>query len=218
MGEPGKTYASHMGSIEGVDLFDPSFFKVSPREAHALDPQQRLLLKTTWHAFESANLDVYNCESTSVFVGVCNNDYAKLALTQGRYDHHLLSGTSHSVLAGRVSFTFGFHGPSMTVDTACSSSSVALHLAVQSLRKKESKTSVVAGVNLILGVESMIGCCSMKMLSPDGECRTFDDSANGYVRGEGCGVLILKRLSEALSDGDNVLAIIKGTAVNQDKK
>lgn len=220
---PGKIYTRYGSFVDGVDRFDPAFFSISPREALTMDPQQRLLLEVTWEALEQANQvpeQLFN-SPTGVFVGICTNDYTKVALgggTQGgeTIDAYFATGNSHSVASGRLSYIFGFTGPSLAVDTACSSSLVSVHLACQSLRLGECNLALAAGVNLLLSPQTTMTFSKAKMMAPDGRCKTFDAAANGYVRGEGCGVIVLKRLSEALADGDNILAVIRGSAVNQD--
>ncbi|PTL78226.1 type I polyketide synthase [Vitiosangium sp. GDMCC 1.1324] len=217
---PGKMYARAGGFLREVDRFEPQFFGISPREAESMDPQQRLVLEVAWEALERAGQDVTALRNsrTGVFVGITTADYARVIL-QGRpedVDAWFASGTSLNVVAGRLSYTLGLQGPSMAVDTACSSSLTALHLACQSLRSGESTMALAAGVNLILSPEPMMAVSKARMLSPDGRCKTFDASANGFARAEGCGVLVLKRLSEAQAHGDDILAVIRGTAVNQD--
>jgi acyl transferase domain-containing protein len=213
-------YVRAGGFLREVDQFDPRFFGISPREAESMDPQQRLVVEVAWEALERAGQDTAALRDTrtGVFVGVTTSDYARVIL-QGRpedVDAWFASGTSLNVVAGRLSYTLGLKGPSMAVDTACSSSLVALHLACQSLRSGESTMALAAGVNLILSPEPMMAVCKARMLAPDGRCKTFDASANGFARAEGCGVLVLKRLSEARAHGDDILAVIRSTAVNQD--
>src|SRR3990167_1600793 len=183
-----------------------------------MDPQQRLALEVTWEALESANIvaDSLTATSTGVFFGVSTSDYANLVRDSGDITAYTNSGSSHSVLAGRISYELGLQGPSLVLDTACSSSLVAIHQACASLRKGESSLAIAGGVNLMLTPDLTIGFCKGRFLAEDGRCKTFDDAANGYVRGDGCGVIILKRLSDAQKDGDNILAVIKGSAVNQD--
>ena len=206
--------------LEGVDQFDPQFFGISPREAILLDPQQRLLLEVTWEALEHAGQVPERLAGSraGVFVGMSTNDYATLcaAADPDAEDVYEMTGNGHCFPPGRLSYVLGLTGPSLTVDTACSSSLVAVHLACQSLRSGESSLALVAGVNLMLS-PSLTEMLSMSgALSPDGRCKAFDAQANGFVRGEGCGVVVLKRLSDALSDGDRVLSLIRGSAVNQD--
>ena len=218
---PGKMYARHGGFLENVEQFDAHFFGISPREAVSMDPQQRLLLEVSWEALERAGQAPAKLmgSRTGVFVGISSNDYSLLHLKAHdatRIDAYFGTGNSGSIAAGRLSYVLGLQGPSLAVDTACSSSLVAVHLACQSLRSGECSTALAAGVNLILTPEVTINFCRARMLAPDGRCKTFDAAADGYVRGEGCGVVVLKRLSDALADGDPILAVIRGTAVNQD--
>ncbi len=202
------------------DEFDAEFFGISPREAAAMDPQQRLLLEVAWEALENAGITApaVRGTQTSVFVGLTTYDYA---LTCGKLppediDPHIPFGNASNFAAGRLAYFLGVHGPAVVIDTACSSSLVTIHLACQSLRRRESDQALAAGVNLILTPGNSIATSRWGMLAPDGRCKTFDADANGYVRSEGCGVVVLKRLSDALRDGDSVLAVVRGTAVNQD--
>jgi acyl transferase domain-containing protein/surfactin synthase thioesterase subunit/acyl carrier protein len=216
---PGKMYCKWGGFLkENVADFDANFFGIPPIEARAMDPQQRLALEVTWEALENAAIIPENLKDTStgVFFGVTTSDYANLAISKSEPSVYTNTGLSHSVIAGRVSYIFGLQGPSLVVDTACSSSLVAIHQACRSLREGESSLAIAGGVNLILSPEATIGLCMGRFLSIDGRCKTFDDSANGYVRSDGAGVVILKRLSDAQRDGDSILAVIKGSAVNQD--
>ncbi|MGP3985840.1 type I polyketide synthase [Streptomyces sp. 3N207] len=204
------------GFLSGVDTFDAAFFGIAPREAKAMDPQQRLLLEVAWEALERAGQppDQLVGTSTGVFLGVVVNDYDKVST--GERDIYTVTGNGHSFPAGRLSYVLGLEGPSMVVDTACSSSLVAIHLACQSLRARESAMALAGGVSLMLDPDMTDMMARARALSPDGRCKTFDARANGYVRGEGCGVLVLKRLSDALADRDQVLAVIRGGAVNSD--
>ncbi|WP_448203899.1 beta-ketoacyl synthase N-terminal-like domain-containing protein [Azospirillum sp. sgz302134] len=208
------------GFLEEIRDFDGAFFGISPREALTLDPQQRLLLEVTWEALEDAGIGPQGLKDspTGVFVGISNSDYAnRLGMAERlAINGYLGTGNSHSTAAGRLSFVLGLHGPCMAVDTACSSSLVAVHLAVRSLRLGESRLAVAGGVSLLVSHETSLYLSMAGALSPGSLCRTFDDSADGYVRGEGCGMVVLKRLSDALADGDRVLAVIRGTAVNHD--
>jgi malonyl CoA-acyl carrier protein transacylase len=203
------------GFLEDTDQFDPSFFGVSAGEAAAMDPQQRLLLEVSWEALENAGVapDKLAGSQTGVFVGIITCDYYKLLLNPP-----LRAGTGifNSIVANRLSYLLDLRGPSMAVDTACSSSLVAVHLACQSLRTRESNLAIAGGVNLILSPEWTIAFSQAGMMAKDGRCKTFDAAADGYVRGEGCGAVILKRLSDALKDGDRILAVLRGSAVNQD--
>ena len=218
---PGKMVTCRGGFLHDVDLFDAAFFGISPREASAMDPQQRLLLEVAWEALEDAGHapDRLAGSDTGVFVGICNNDYALLGgggAAGGRLDAYSGTGTAFSVAAGRISYVLGLQGPSVAIDTACSSSLVALHLAAQSLRSGECRMALAGGVNLVLSPLSMVALSRLRLLSPTGRCRTFDAGADGTARGEGCGIVVLRRLSDALADGDRVLAVIRGSAVNQD--
>ncbi|HXA49737.1 MAG TPA: beta-ketoacyl synthase N-terminal-like domain-containing protein, partial [Candidatus Acidoferrum sp.] len=203
---------------DGVDGFDARFFGITPREAVSMDPQQRLLLEVAWEALEHAGQSpaTLNGSATGVFAGICTNDYSRLFDGAARIDSYMSTGNAFSVAAGRLSYLLGLQGPSLAVDTACSSSLVALHLAVQSLRSRECNLALAAGVNLILSPISSLALSHLRMMAPDGRCKTFDAAADGFVRGEGCGVVVLKRLRDALADRDNILALIRGTAVNQD--
>ncbi len=218
---PGRSYAREGGFLEEVDRFDAAQFGIAPREAISMDPQQRLLLEVCWEAFEHAGLDpqALKRSPTGVFVGMMYLDYATRLMRESGLDGidaYLGTGNTFSAAAGRLSYTFGLTGPSMSVDTACSSSLVAIHLACASLRNNECTAAVAGGVNLILSPEAMINLAKARMISPTGRCRTFDASADGYVRGEGCGVVVLKRLAQARRDGDRVLGVIRGSAINQD--
>jgi thioester reductase-like protein len=217
----GTMYVREFGFVDGVDLFDHAFFNIYPREAVSMDPQQRLLLETTWEALESAGLatPALHGSNTGTFVGVSNNDYLQRLLKSGdttRIDAYAGTGNALNAVAGRIAYALGLRGPTMVTDTACSSSLVALHQACQSLRNGECDQAIAAGVNLILTPEPTIALSRARMLAPDGRCKTFAAAADGYGRGEGCGVVILKRLSDARTAGDTVLAVITGSAVNQD--
>ncbi|MGD8931608.1 MAG: polyketide synthase, partial [Chromatiales bacterium] len=218
---PGKMNTRYGGFLRDVDSFDPQFFGLSPREAVSLDPQQRLLLEVGWRALEDAgcSLERLAGSQTGVFVGMTTNDYARLLLRDNdlaRINSYFATGNSFNAAAGRLAYAFGLQGPCMAIDTACSSSLVAIHLAVQSLRSGESNQALVGGVSLMLSPETTISLAQGRMLAADGRCKAFDASANGFVRSEGCGVVVLKRLSDAQRDRDRVLAVILGSAVNQD--
>ncbi|AUX47812.1 polyketide synthase [Sorangium cellulosum] len=205
--------------LSDVDLFDAQFFGISPREAKSMDPQQRLLLEVTWEALERAGQTPEQLAGTrsAVFVGLVVTDYDRLgAAADVAPDMYAITGNGHCFPPGRLSYVLGLEGPSMAVDTACSSSLVAVHLACQSLRSGESSLAVAGGVTLMLSPWITRALDASQALSPDGRCKTFDAQANGFVRGEGCGVLVLKRLSDAVAGGDPVLALIRGSAVNQD--
>jgi acyl transferase domain-containing protein len=218
---PGHTATRWGGFLDGVDRFDPQFFGISPREAAALDPQQRLLLEVAWEALEHAGTapDRLNGSRTGVFVGIASCDYSQLQLKSGdasRLDAYFASGSAHSMAAGRLSYVLGLQGPSVAIDTACSSSLVAIHLACQSLRNGECRMALAGGVHLTLSPEATIAFSKARMLAPDGRCKTFDAAADGFSEGEGCGLVVLKRLSDAAADGDAVLAVVRGSAINQD--
>ncbi len=218
---PGKAYCKHGAFVDEVDKFDCGFFGISQPEANSLDPQQRLLLEVSWEALENAGYDIAGLKGsrTGVFVGMDTNDYLKAHLGSGdpdKIDEYSVSGIAFSTATGRLSYFYDFHGPCMTIDTACSSSLVSLHLGINSLQTGESDMILAGGVDLILTPESYIGFSKINALSVDGRCRPFDDDADGYTKGEGCGIVILKRLSDAQRDGDNILAVFKGSAVNQD--
>src|ERR1051325_7831056 len=218
---PGKMNTRWGGFINDIDKFDAAFFGISPREADSLDPQQRVLLEVSWEALEHAGqaTDKLGGSQTGVFMGICRNDYGQIhGITEdpARIDAYFGTGNASSFAAGRISYLLGLHGPSLAVDTACSSSLVAVHLGCRSLRAGECRMALAGGVNLILSPVVNIYMSQLQTLAPDGRCKAFDDRADGYVRGEGCGVVVLKRLSDALADNDSVLAVIRGTALNQD--
>jgi myxalamid-type polyketide synthase MxaB len=217
---PGKMYSRWGGFIDGVDRFDAQFFGISPREAVAMDPQQRLLLEVAWDALEHAGVSPGSLSGsqTGVFVGICTSDYSYMLTASGDSANDLYAGTgsSFSIAAGRLSYVLGLQGPCMALDTACSASLVAAHLAVESLRRRECNMALVGGVNLVLSPVPTMVTCKGRMLAFDGRCKTFDASADGYVRGEGCGVIVLKRLTDAIAAGDRVLAVVRGSAINQD--
>ena len=218
----GKMYTRRGAFLDALpDQFDAAFFGISPREAVGMDPQQRLLLEVSWEALENAGVSPNSLagSQTGVFVGMSTTDYAQMQARLGGVeiiDTYFGSGVAHSIAAGRVSYTLGLHGPCVTVDTACSSSLTAIHLAVQSLHLHESDLALAGGVNLTIAPDGAIATSRGRMLSADGHCKTFDASADGYVRGEGCGVVVLKRLSDAIAEGDTILALVRGTAINQD--
>jgi len=217
--QPGMMYDAHGGFVSDVDGFDADFFGIHPREAASMDPQQRILLELTWEALERATIDPRSLlnTKTGIYVGLSNSDYGRLLTEDTRtIDGYTGVGAAGSIAAGRLAYFLGTHGPAVVMDTACSSSLVALHQAVQSLRRGETDLAIVGAANLILSPEMNIGFSRTRMLSPDGRSKTFDASADGYVRAEGCCVIIVKRLSDALHHGDRVLANIHGTAANQD--
>ena len=219
--KPGTTYCPKGGFLEDVDTFDAEFFGIAPREAQELDPQQRLLLETAWAAMEDSGIPRSRWEgsSTGVFTGILAMDYAVLhAKTAGveTINPYYASGKEFSFGAGRIAYTFDLHGPCVMVNTACSSSLMAVHLASQALRSGECDTALAGGVNLMLVPELSIFMSKIDALSPTGVCRPFDASADGVVRGEGCAVVVLKRYADAVADGDDILAVVKGSAANHD--
>ena len=216
---PGRMATRWGGFLKDPDQFDPAFFNISPREAARMEPQQRLLMETVWEALEHAGQapSALAGTRTGVFIGISGHDYTLLQSGDIDYlDAYAGTGNALSIAANRLSYFFDFRGPSLAIDTACSSSLTAVHLAAQSLRRGESDTAIAGGVNLMLSPEVTIALSHARMMAPDGQCKTFDASADGYVRGEGCGVIILRRLSDAVREGLPILAVIRGTAVNQD--
>ncbi|MEX7474229.1 type I polyketide synthase, partial [Mycobacterium adipatum] len=220
-GAPGKIVTRRAGFVDDATGFDAPFFGVSAREARLMDPQHRLLLETSWRAVEhsgTAPTALANTQ-TGVFVGLSTHDYLGMAsseLTYPEIEAYLAIGTSGAAGAGRISYRLGLHGPAVTVDTACSSSLVAIHQACQALQLGECDLALAGGANVLLSPATMITFSQSRMLSPDGKCKTFDAAADGYVRGEGCGVVVIKRLDDAIRDGDRIRAVIRGSAVNQD--
>ncbi|MFM7172256.1 MAG: type I polyketide synthase, partial [Caldilinea sp.] len=217
---PGKMYTREAAFLDDVAAFDPLFFGISPREAVGMDPQQRLLLEISWEVLERAGLaqsTLVNSQ-TGVFVGIGAGEYGALHQIEDwtELDTHAVTSGGNSVAAGRLAYTLGLQGPAMAIDTACSSSLVALHLACQSLRIGECDLALAGGVNLMLAPVAHIALSQIGALAADGRCKTFDAAADGYGRGEGAGMVLLKRLSDAERDGDPILAIIKGSAVNHD--
>ena len=215
---PGTIATREGGFLDGVDGFDAEFFNISAREAASMDPQQRLLLEVGWSALENAALvPQISDRSTGVFMGIYMHDYSRVMSEVGdstNIDAFCAMGNSLSVAAGRLSYILGLNGPSMAIDTSCSSSLVSIHLACQSLRLGECDAALAGGVCLNLAPDTSIALSRTQMLNPEGRCKTFDADANGFAKGEGCGVIVLKRLSDAIADGDNILAQIRGSAVN----
>jgi acyl transferase domain-containing protein/NAD(P)-dependent dehydrogenase (short-subunit alcohol dehydrogenase family) len=218
--KPGKMYSRWGGFLEKVDEFDAQFFGISPREAVYMDPQQRVLLEVAWEALEDAGAVQNQIAGTKagVFVGISTYDYAGLHLSDPRLiaDGYANTGGALSIAANRISYAFDLRGPSMAVDTACSSSLAAAHIACQSLWSGESSLALAGGVNVILSPSTSIGFSKLRAMSPDGHCKAFDSRADGYVRGEGAAVVVLKPLARALADGDRIYALIRGSAMNQD--
>ena len=209
--------------LEDLDQFDASFFRISPVEAQFLDPQQRLMLETSWKALENAGISPEQLKGsrTGVYGGISNNEYRRFVLEAGDISEpasnlYAVTGTSFNTTIGRVAFCLGLEGPAISVDTACSSSLVAIHQALVGLQRRETDLALAGGVHLIFSGELLEMRAKAGMLAPDGKCKTFDASANGYVRGEGCGVVVLKRLEEAQADGDFIWGVIRGSAINQD--
>ncbi len=218
-GVPGKTASRCAGLLHDVASFDAGFFGISPREAAVMDPQQRLLLEVTWRALEDAGIPAEDLagSNTGVYIGISHSDYDVIQhFSRRQIDVHTASGGALSIAANRLSHRFDLRGPSFAVDTACSSSLVALDAACTALLTGECEATLVGGVNAILTPDVTITLSRATMLSPDGRCKTFDARANGYVRGEGAGIVVLKLLSRALLDRDRIHAVIRGTAVNQD--
>ncbi len=217
---PGKMSTRWGGFLDEVDRFDPHFFGISPREAQTLDPQQRLVLEVAWEALEHAGISPQRLDGTraAVYLGLSAGDYYQLIRSGGiaNLDAYTASGVAHSIASGRLSYFLGIRGPSVSLDTACSSSLVAIHHAVNSLRRGECSLALAGGVNLVLGPEITIALSKARMMAPDGRCKAFDSRADGFVRGEGCGILVLKRLSDAQAEGDRIVAVIRGSASNQD--
>ncbi|MGB3292557.1 MAG: type I polyketide synthase [Phormidesmis sp.] len=216
---PGKMNTCWGGFLDQVDQFDPQFFGISAREAKQMDPQQRLLLEVSWEALEKAGQapDQLAGSDTGVFMGISHSDYAQLQFNQlPQLSAYSGTGNALSIAANRLSYLLDFRGPSWSVDTACSSSLVAVHQACHSLRQGDCSMALAGGVNLVLTPQMTVTFSQARMMAPDGRCKTFDAEADGYVRGEGCGVVVLKRVDDAHRDGDPILAVIRGSAVNQD--
>ena len=217
---PGKIYSRFGGFLDGIDGFDPEFFGISPREAVWIDPQQRLMLETAWEGLERAGYSpgALRGSRSGIFVGVAANEYSHLLSADSveKIEPHFITGNALNAISGRVAFALGLEGPAVAVDTACSSSLVAVHQACQALHSGDCDLALAGGVNVLLSPVSIIAASRARMLSPVGRCKTFDASADGYVRSEGCGILVLKRLSDAVRDGDRICAVIPGSAVNQD--
>ena len=215
---PTPDYINQGGFVPHLKEFDASFFRIAPKEATRLDPQQRLLLEVAWESLENAAIPADKIEksSTGVFIGASAIDYWHQLLSENEIDAYLTTGNTHSLASGRISHFFDFTGPSVSIDTACSSSLVAVHLAIKSLRDRECNMALAGGVNRLISPKISLNFARAKMLSPDGRCKTFDETANGFVRSEGCGIVVLKRLSDAIASQDRIRAVILGSATNQD--
>ncbi len=220
-GVAGKSIARRGGFVDGLDQFDPQFFGISPREAPYVDPQHRLLLETSWEAIEDAGivLDLERGTDLAMFAGISHNDYQIIQGTpwdSSSISPHSPTGTAHSIAANRISYCFNLRGPSIALDTACSSALTAVHSACEHIWSGRGDTALAGGVTVMITPGGFVGFSQAGMLSPEGRCKAFDASADGFVRGEGAGVVVLKRLSKALADGDSVYAVVIGTATNQD--
>src|ERR1700676_3643750 len=220
-GVPGKSIAFRGGFLDRIDQFDPQFFGISPREAPYVDPQHRLLLETAWEAMEDAGLvlDFERGTDLGVFVGISHNEYQGIQGTPWEHSGigpHSPTGCAHSIAANRISYCFNLRGPSVAMDTACSSALTAVHAACDHIRAGRGDVALAGGVTVMITAGGFIGFSQASMLSPEGRCKAFDASANGFVRGEGAGMVVLKRVSHALADGDPIQGVIIGTAINQD--
>jgi acyl transferase domain-containing protein/acyl-CoA synthetase (AMP-forming)/AMP-acid ligase II/NADPH:quinone reductase-like Zn-dependent oxidoreductase/acyl carrier protein len=214
----GKTYAREGGFLDEVESFDAEFFDISPREATAMDPQQRVVLEVAWEALERAGLPIADLDGsdTGVYVGCQPADYELGTLTLEALDGHIITGSTSSVLSGRIAYALGLQGPAITIDTACSSSLVALHLAATALRRHECSLALAGGVQVMSTPATFVEFSRLRALAPDGRCKAFSADADGTGWAEGCGIVVLKRLSDAHRDGDHVLAVMRGSAINQD--
>ncbi len=212
-----RIYTKAFGMLDQIDGFDADFFGISPREAQQIDPQQRLLLELAWEVFEDAGLPPRGTagQNIGVYVGISSNDYAQM-MADGGPDAYSNTGSAFSIAANRLSYVFDLHGPSFAVDTACSSSLVCLHQAAQAVQNGECDAALAGGVSVLMHTRPWLGFARASMLSPDGRCKSFDESGNGYVRSEGGGLVLLKRLVDAEADGDRILGVLRGTGINSD--
>lgn len=219
-GTTGKMYVKQGNFIQhNISEFDAKFFKISPAEANTMDPQQRQLLEVCWESLENAGQNPLKLRGskTGVFIGISSGcEYAKVPQDEKKVNQYTGTGTLSSIAAGRISYTFGWNGPSLAIDTACSSSLVSTNLAIESLRNGECNMALTGGVSLMISPIVMSSLCTMNAISEDGRCKPFDANGSGYGRAEGCGVVVLKRLSDAERDGDTIYALIRGGAVNND--
>ena len=216
---PGKSVTKEGSFLDRIDMFDAGYFGILPREADRMDPQQRLLLEVAIEAIDDAGLPHPRLRGsrTSVYIASYHNDYAQLQYTDpDGIDARTLTGTLHSVIPNRLSYLLDLRGPSISIDSACSSSLVAIHLACQSLRSGETDLAIAGGVSLMITPELTVAMSKVGFMAPDGRCKTFDALADGFGRGEGCGIVVLKRLSDAIADNDRIHGVIRGSAVNQD--
>lgn len=216
---PGRMSSKWGGFISDVAGFDADFFGISPREAEAMDPQQRLMLEVAWEALEHAGMSPERLSGirSAVMMGVYYTEYQGISASNpDAIDGYSATGNAHAVAVGRIAYLLGLRGPAVAMDSACSSSLVTIHMACQSLRMRESDLALAGGVSLILRPETQIAMAKWGMLSPRGRCHTFDAGADGFVRGEGAGIVVLKRLTDAIRDGDRVVAVVRGSAINQD--
>jgi acyl transferase domain-containing protein/acyl carrier protein len=216
--QKGKVYCKWMGHLDDVDVFDPLFFAIPPAEAEAMDPQQRLFLQEAYHAFEDAGYDPRSLggRKVGVYLGIMGSEYGMLMQRHGAEPATAATSGSNAITAARIAYFLNLRGPAIALDTACSSSLVATHLATQALRNGEIEMALVGGVTLYLSLDSYLGMCSAEMLSPEGRCKAFDNGADGFVPGEGAGALVLKRLDDAVRDGDHVHGVLLGSGINQD--
>ncbi|MEM9017075.1 MAG: polyketide synthase, partial [Verrucomicrobiota bacterium] len=216
---PGKMITKWGGFVHDFDKFDAQFFGISPREALRMDPQQRWMLETAWESLEDAGIapDGLRGTETAVYVGIASNDYANVAQSDPRnVDVHTNSGSTLSIASNRIAYLFDLKGPAVSVDTACSSALVAINLACESVWSGQATMALAGGCNALLTPDASIGFSKATMLSPSGQCFAFDDRANGYVRGEGAGMFVIKPLSKAQADGDRIYCTIKAAVINQD--